>query len=205
MDLNNIQKYLLKEIADIDAPLTGAYNIRSDSMSIGRQSTKNIEIGSKEGVSGMDIFIKPDTVGETVHIPVVMTQSGLKEVVYNDFFIGDNADVTIVAGCGIDNCGAHDSQHDGVHRFYVGKNAKIKYVEKHYGSGEGTGKRILNPVTEVYQEAGSTCEMEMVQIKGVDDTTRKTVAELKEGAKLVVRERLMTHGDQRAISDYDVR
>ena len=205
MDLNNIQKYLLKEIADIDAPLTGAYNIRSDSMSIGRQSTKNIEIVSKEGFSGMDIFIKPDTVGETVHIPVVMTQSGLKEVVYNDFFIGDNADVTIVAGCGIDNCGAHDSQHDGVHRFYVGKNAKIKYVEKHYGSGEGTGKRILNPVTEVYQEAGSTCEMEMVQIKGVDDTTRKTVAELKEGAKLVVRERLMTHGDQRAISDYDVR
>ncbi len=205
MDLNNIQKYLLKEIADIDAPLTGAYNIRSDSMSIGRQSTKNIEIVSKEGVSGMDIFIKPYTVGETVHIPVVMTQSGLKEVVYNDFFIGDNADVTIVAGCGIDNCGAHDSQHDGVHRFYVGKNAKIKYVEKHFGSGEGTGKRILNPVTEVYQEAGSTCEMEMVQIKGVDDTTRKTVAELKEGAKLVVRERLMTHGDQRAISDYDVR
>ena len=205
MDLNNIQKYLLKEIADIDAPLTGAYNIRSDSMSIGRQSTKNIEIVSKEGVSGMDIFIKPDTVGETVHSPVVMTQSGRKEVVYNDFFIGDNADVTIVAGCGIDNCGAHDSQHDGVHRFYVGKNAKIKYVEKHFGSGEGTGKRILNPVTEVYQEAGSTCEMEMVQIKGVDDTTRKTVAELKEGAKLVVRERLMTHGDQRAISDYDVR
>ncbi|MBQ6336470.1 MAG: SufD family Fe-S cluster assembly protein [Ruminococcus sp.] len=205
MDLNNIQKYLLKEIADIDAPLTGAYNIRSDSMSIGRQSTKNIEIVSKEGVSGMDIFIKPDTVGETVHIPVVMTQSGLREVVYNDFFIGDNADVTIVAGCGIDNCGAHDSQHDGVHRFYVGKNAKIKYVEKHYGSGEGTGKRILNPVTEVYQEADSTCEMEMVQIKGVDDTTRKTVAELKEGAKLVVRERLMTHGNQRAISDYDVR
>ena len=205
MDLNNIQKYLLKEIADIDAPLTGAYNIRSDSMSIGRQSTENIEIVSKTGVSGMDIFIKPDTVGETVHIPVVMTQSGLKETVYNDFFIGDNADVTIVAGCGIDNCGAHDSQHDGIHRFYVGKNAKIKYVEKHYGSGEGSGKRILNPVTEVYMEEGSSCEMEMVQIKGVDDTSRRTVAELKENSKLVVRERLMTHGDQNALSDYEVR
>ncbi len=205
MDLNNIQKYLLKEIADIDAPLTGAYNIRSDSMSIGRQSTKNIEIVSKTGVSGMDIFIKPDTVGETVHIPVVMTQSGLKETVYNDFYIGDNADIVIVAGCGIDNCGAHDSQHDGIHRFYIGKNAKIRYVEKHYGSGEGAGKRILNPVTEVYMEEGSSCEMEMVQIKGVDDTTRKTVAELKENAKLIVRERLMTHGDQRAVSDYDVR
>ena len=204
MDLNNIQKYLLKEIADIDAPLTGAYNIRSDSMSIGRQSTKNIEIVSKEGVSGMDIFIKPDTVGETVHIPVVMTQSGLKEVVYNDFFIGDNADVTIVAGCGIDNCGAHDSQHDGIHRFYVGKNSRIRYVEKHYGSGSGTGKRILNPVTEVYMEENSYCEMEMVQIKGVDDTVRTTVAELKEGAKLVVRERLMTHEVQKADSTYTV-
>ena len=205
MDLNNIQQYLLKEIADIDGNnLTGAYNIRSDSMSIGRQSTKNIEIVSKTGVSGMDIFIKPDTVGERVHIPVVMTQSGLKEVVYNDFYIGDNADVEIVAGCGIDNCGSHDSEHDGIHRFYVGKNAKVKYVEKHFGSGKGTGKRILNPVTEVYMEEGSTCEMEMVQIKGVDDTERKTVAELKAGAKLIVRERLMTHHEQRALSDYAV-
>ena len=205
MDLNNIQQYLLKEIADIDGNnLTGAYNIRSDSMSIGRQSTKNIEIVSKTGVSGMDIFIKPDTVGESVHIPVVMTQSGLKEEVYNDFFIGDNADVEIVAGCGIDNCGSQDSEHDGIHRFYVGKNAKVKYVEKHFGSGKGTGKRILNPVTEVYMEEGSTCEMEMVQIKGVDDTERKTVAELKAGAKLIVRERLMTHHEQRALSDYAV-
>ena len=205
MDLNNIQSYLLKEIADIDGNnLTGAYNIRSDSMSIGRQSTENIEIVSKTAVSGMDIFIKPNTVGESVHIPVVMTKSGLKEEVYNDFYIGDNADVEIVAGCGIDNCGNHDSEHDGIHRFYVGKNAKIKYVEKHFGSGEGTGKRILNPVTEVYMEEGSTCEMEMVQIKGVDDTERKTVAELKAGAKLIIRERLMTHNVQRALSDYVV-
>ena len=206
MDLNNIQQYLLKEIADIDGNnLTGAYNIRSDSMSIGRQSTKNIEIVSKTGVSGMDIFIKPDTVGESVHIPVVMTQSGLKEEVYNDFFIGDNADVEIVAGCGIDNCGSHDSEHDGIHRFYVGKNAKVKYVEKHFGSGKGTGKRILNPVTEVYMEEGSTCEMEMVQIKGVDSTVRTTNAELAAGARLVVRERLMTHGDQTAESVYRVK
>lgn len=204
MDLNNIQKYLLKEIADITEVPQGAYNIRSDSQSIGRQSTENVEITPKEGVSGLDIFIKPNVKDETVHIPVVMTKSGLKEEVYNDFFIGDNAQVLIVAGCGIDNCGAHDSQHDGIHRFYVGKNAKVKYVEKHYGSGDGAGKRILNPVTEVYAEEDSTVEMEMVQIKGVDDTTRTTVAELKKGASMVVRERLMTHEKQQAFSVYTV-
>ena len=204
MELNGIQLDLLKEIADITDIPTGAYNIRSDSQSIGRQSSQNIDIVPKEGVSGLDIFIKPNTKGETVHIPVVITQSGIKEKVYNDFFIGDNADIEIVAGCGIDNCGAHDSQHDGIHRFYVGKNSRIRYVEKHYGSGSGTGKRILNPVTEVYMEENSYCEMEMVQIKGVDDTVRTTVAELKEGAKLVVRERLMTHEVQKADSTYTV-
>ena len=204
MDLNNIQKYLLKEIADLTDTPTGAYNIRSDSRSVGRQSTENVDIVPKENVSGLDIFIKPNTKGETVHITVVMTKSGLKEEVYNDFFVGDNAEVEIVAGCGIDNCGAHDSQHDGIHRFYVGKNSKLKYVEKHYGSGSGTGKRILNPVTEVYMEENSSVEMEMVQIKGVDDTTRTTVAELKEGASMVVRERLMTHKDQQAFSVYAV-
>lgn len=204
MKLNEIQKYLLKEVADLTEQPTGAFNIRSDSQSIARQSTANVDIIPKEGVSGIDIYIKPFTKGETVHIPVVMTKSGLKEQVYNDFFIGDNADVEIVAGCGIDNCGAHDSQHDGIHRFYVGKNSRLRYVEKHYGSGAGAGKRILNPVTEVYMEENSYAEMEMVQIKGVDDTTRTTVAELKEGAKLNVRERLMTHGVQNAASVYTV-
>lgn len=204
MELNEIQLDLLREIADITDIPTGAYNIRSNSQSIGRQSTANVDIVPKEGVSGIDIFIKPNTKGETVHIPVVMTESGLKEKVYNDFFIGDDADVEIVAGCGINNCGAHDSQHDGIHRFYIGKNSRVRYAEKHYGSGDGSGKRILNPVTEVYIEEGGYCEMEMVQIKGVDDTVRKTVAELKDGAKLVVRERLMTHGVQQAVSDYSV-
>jgi len=134
----------------------------------------------------------------------VLSESGIKETVYNDFYIGDDSDVLIVAGCGIDNCGNQDSEHDGIHRFYVGKNAKIKYVEKHYGSGDGKGKRILNPVTEVYMEEGSTCEMEMVQIKGVDSTERITRAELAKDAKLVVRERLMTHGEQNALSIYKV-
>ena len=202
--LDEIQKRLLLEVADLHKVPEGAYNIRANGASAGRQSTANIEITPKTDVSGLEIRIKPFTKNESVHIPVVMTESGLKEVVYNDFYIGEGADVVIVAGCGIDNCGRQDSQHDGIHRFFVGKNAKIKYVEKHYGSGSGAGKRILNPVTEVYQEEGSTVEMEMVQIKGVDDTERKTVAELAENAKLVVRERLMTHGEQRAISAYTV-
>ena len=183
---DEIQKRLLMEVADLHAVPEGAYNIRSNSQMAGRRSTANIEITSKTDVSGMDIRIAPFTKNESVHIPVVLTQTGLKEVVYNDFFVGEGADVLIVAGCGIDNCGNQDAEHDGVHRFYVGKNAHVKYVEKHYGSGEGAGKRILNPGTEVYQDEGSTVEMEMVQIKGVDDTVRTTTAELKAGAKLLV-------------------
>ena len=154
LTLDETQKRLLREVADLHKVPEGAYNIRSNSQSVGRQSTANIEIVPKTEVSGLEIRIKPGTKNESVHIPVVMTKSGLKEVVYNDFFIGEDADVVIVAGCGIDNCGPKDSEHDGIHRFYVGKNAKVKYVEKHYGSGEGTGKRILNPGTEVYQEIG---------------------------------------------------
>ncbi|MBQ9155737.1 MAG: SufD family Fe-S cluster assembly protein [Eubacterium sp.] len=202
--LDEIQKRLLREVADLHQIPEGAYNIRSNSKAIGRVSTANIEIVPKEGGSGLDIYVKPGTKNESVHIPVVMTQSGLTELVYNDFHIGEDADVFIVAGCGIDNCGPKDSEHDGVHRFYVGRNARVKYVEKHYGSGDGIGKRILNPGTELYLEEGSTAELEMVQIKGVDDTERITTAELAAGAKLLVRERLMTHGAQRAISKYVV-
>jgi len=204
MVLDSIQKQLLEEIADLHTVPEGAYNIRSNGQSVGRVTTANIDIVSKTDVSGMDIRIKPGTKRESVHIPVVLTESGLTETVYNDFFIGEDCDVVIVAGCGIDNCGSQDSRHDGVHRFFIGKNAKVKYVEKHYGSGSGAGKRVLNPVTEVHMDAGSSMEMEMAQIKGVDDTDRTTTAELAEGAKLVVRERLMTHGDQRALSTYVV-
>lgn len=204
LKLDEIQKRLLKEVADLHKVPEGAYNIRSNGTSAGRVSTENIEITPREDGQGLTIRIKPGTKNESVHIPVVMTQTGLKEIVYNDFYIGEDADVTIVAGCGIDNCGSQDSEHDGIHRFYVGKNAHIRYVEKHYGSGTGSGKRILNPGTEVYQEEGSSVEMEMVQIKGVDDTNRSTTAELAAGAKLVVRERLMTHGDQKAYSTYVV-
>ena len=203
-ELDEIQKRLLREVADLHNIPEGAYNIRANGQSAGRQSSANIDIVPKEGGSGLDIYVKPGTKNESVHIPVVMTQSGLTELVYNDFHIGEDADVFIVAGCGIDNCGNANSEHDGIHRFYVGKNAKVKYVEKHYGSGDGKGKRILNPGTEVYLEENAVAEMEMVQIKGVDSTERTTTAELAAGAKLVVRERLMTHGDQRATSKYVV-
>ncbi len=202
--LDDIQKRLLTEVADLHAVPEGAYNIRANGKAVGRESTANIDIIPKEEGNGIDIRIKAETKNESVHIPVVLSESGLKEMVYNDFYIGENADVTIVAGCGIDNCGSQDSQHDGIHRFYVGKGAKVRYVEKHYGSGSGSGKRILNPGTEVYMEEDSSMEMEMVQIKGVDDTVRRTLAELAKGASLVVRERLMTHGEQRAISIYEV-
>ncbi len=202
MALDEIQMRILQEVADLHTVPEGAYNIRSNGALAGRNSTANIEIVSKPDGTGIDIHIKPGTKNESVHIPVVLSESGLKDMVYNDFFIGEDADVVIVAGCGIHNCGNQDSQHDGVHRFFVGKNAKVKYVEKHYGEGDGTGKRILNPVTEVTMDQGSSMEMEMVQIKGVDSTIRTTKAVLAADASMVVRERLMTHGEQKAESIY---
>ena len=204
MNIDTIQQRLLEEVADLHDVPEGAYNLRANGKSVGRNTTANIDIQSKPEGSGIDIRIKDGTTNESVHIPVVLSESGIKETVYNDFFIGENCDVLIVAGCGIDYCGNQDSQHNGIHRFFVGKNSRIRYVEKHYGSGDGSGKRILDPVTEVYMEEGSTVEMEMAQIKGVDSTERTTIAELKEGAKLVVRERLMTHGEQHALSVYKV-
>ena len=202
--LDSIQKRLIEEIADLHSVPTGAYNFRANSQLAGRNTTANIDIVSKPDGSGIDIRIKPGTRNESVHIPVVLSESGIKETVYNDFYVGADSDVVIVAGCGIDNCGSQDSEHDGIHRFFLEKGAKVRYVEKHYGSGDGRGRRILNPVTEVYMEEGSSMEMEMEQIKGVDSTERATVAELKGDARLVVKERLMTHGSQHAVSDYRV-
>ena len=202
--MDQIQKRLLEEVADLHDIPEGAYNLRANGEIAVRNTTANIDIISKEDGTGIDIKVKAGTKKESIHIPVVLSKSGLKEVVYNDFYIGEDSDVFIVAGCGIHNCGQQDSEHDGIHRFYLGKNAKVKYVEKHYGGGDGLGKRILNPGTEVYMEEGSFMEMEMVQIKGVDSTDRKTIAKLDAGAKLLVRERLMTHGEQTAISDYVV-
>ena len=204
LKMDPIQLNLLKEVAELHDIPEGAYNFRANGQSVGRSSTANIEITSKTEGSGIDIRIKDNTKNESVHIPVVLSESGLKETVYNDFYVGENCDVLIVAGCGIDNCGQQDSEHDGIHRFYVGKNSRVRYVEKHYGSGDGSGKRILDPQTEVYMDEGSTMEMEMVQIKGVDSTHRTTIGQLKANAKLVVHERLMTHGEQNAYSVYKI-
>ena len=185
-------------------PSVGAYNIRKNGVGIERRSTENIEITPKKDNPGIDIRIKPGTKAEKVHIPVIITEEGVNDLVYNDFYIGEGADVEIVAGCGIHNSGCKTSEHDGIHRFFIGRNAKVRYVEKHYGEGEGTGKRILNPTTQVYMQENSYCEMETVQIKGVDSTVRETTAELAEGAKFVVLEKLMTHGSQKAQSNMTV-
>ena len=203
--LNEIQKRILQEVADMAAiPLDGAVNIRSDGQKAYRQNTKNIQIESKTDKDGIDIHIAPGTKAEHVYIPVVVTESGRHDVVYNDFFIGENADVQIVAGCGIHNCGDCDSEHDGIHTFHVGKNARVTYVEKHYGEGEGTGKRVLNPQTILYLDEGATVTLETVQIRGVDDTKRYTRAVIGENAEFIVQEKLLTHGDQKAESEMDV-
>lgn len=203
--MDAIQRELLVQVADLHEIPVGAYNIRANGSSVDRKSTGNIEILNKEDKSGIEIHIKPGTKRESVHIPVIMSQSGLEEVVYNDFYIGENADVTIIAGCGIHNGGDASIRHDGIHRFFIEKNAHVKYVEKHYGSGDGKGERIMNPVTEIHMDEDSFMEMDTVQIKGVDSTKRENKAWLKTGAKLVVMERLMTHGRQRAESYFDVR
>ena len=203
-NIDQLQLQLLKEVADLHEVPADAYNIRADGQLADRVNSANIEIVSKEDKTGIDIRIKPGTKKESVHIPVVLSKSGLSEMVYNDFYIGDDSDVVIVAGCGIHNGGDQDSKHDGLHRFFVGKNAKVKYVEKHYGAGDGKGKRIMDPGTEVTMEENSYMEMEMVQIKGVDSTKRSTKADLAAGARLVIRERLLTHGTQYAESQFVV-
>lgn len=202
MDL--IQKNLLSQIADLHEVPEGAYNIRANGESLGRNTTANIDIVKKEDKDGIDIIIKPGTVNESVHIPVLLSQSGIQEVVYNDFYIGEGADVTIVAGCGIHNCGVDTSKHDGIHTFYLGKNAKVKYVERHYGEGDGNGENVMNPETIVHLEEGAVLEMETTQIKGIDSTNRITRGDLAEGAVLEVHEKIMTHGKQFARTDFSV-
>ena len=201
---NKDVKRILKTVADLDETPKGAYNIRVNGESAGRASTPNIEITSKENGMGIEIHVKPGTKGEFVHIPVVVDGSGFADKVYNDFFIGENCDIQIIAGCGIHNDGQHLSQHDGIHTFYVGKNARVKYVEKHYGEGNGSGERVLNPVTVLNLEEGSYLEMETVQIEGVDSTKRVTKAKLLEESQLIIKEKLMTSGTQKATTEFEV-
>ncbi|MEA5056429.1 SufD family Fe-S cluster assembly protein [Anaerotignum propionicum] len=203
--LSDIIKNLLAEVAGIqNIPTAGAFNIRNNGKSAGRNSTDTIQIIPKEDGSGIDIIVKPGTKNESVHIPALVTETDLHDVVYNDFHIGEGADVTIVAGCGIHNCGSGISQHDGIHRFFVGKNAKMKYIEKHIGEGDGDGQNIINPQTHIIAEENSYVEMDTVQLKGVDSTKRISSAKLAEGATVVIKEKIMTHGTQYAETSFDV-
>ena len=195
---------LLEKIADMSGTPKGAYNIRKDGKLASRSSSEHIEITSKTDKSGIDIRIQPGTKGEQVHIPVVITESGLSEEVYNDFFIGEDCDVDIVAGCGIHNCGEQRSQHDGIHTFYVGKNSRVRYTEKHYGSGDGNGERVMNPQTVVYLEEGASIQLDTAQLRGVDSTKRYTKIVVGKDGEAVVTERLLTHGKQLAESEMDV-
>ena len=202
--LSQIELNMLKAIADLHKIPEGAYNIRADGVSAGRNSTEHIEIVSKTDKQGIDIIVKPGTKNESVHIPVIISKTGYEELVYNDFYIGEDCDVVIIAGCGIHNSGCNTSKHDGVHTFHVGKNSRVKYVEKHYGEGEGTGEKIMNPQTVIYLEEGAYMEMDTTQIRGIDSTKRETTVEAGPGAEIVVLEKLMTHDKQSAVSDMTI-
>lgn len=203
--INETDKKLLNEITNYDEIPQGAYNIRKNGQGIERRTTENVNIITKKDKPGISIYVKENTKFEFIHIPVIITESGLNDLVYNDFYIGKNANVIIVAGCGIHNDHHKNSQHDGIHRFYLEEGAKVKYVEKHYGEGKGDGQRILNPVTEVYLKEGSSMEMESAQIKGVDSTIRETKGELAANTNFVVTEKIMTNGTQIAKTIFDVK
>ena len=200
--MDKIEKNLLEQIADLHEVPQGAYNIRANGQMAGRNTTENIDIVTKTDKPGIDIIIKPGTKKESVHIPVILSQTGHQEMVYNDFFVGEGADVTIVAGCGIHNGGDEESRHDGIHAFHLAAGARLKYVEKHYGSGDGNGRRVMNPTTIIELGEGAYMEMESTQIKGVTSTIRETNATLAAQATLIVREKIMTHGEQLAELHY---
>lgn len=202
--MDQIEKSLLEKIADIHGVPEGAYNIRANGEKAGRNTTEHIDIVTKNDNPGIDIIIKPGTKNESVHIPVIISKTGLDDLVYNDFYVGEGADVVIVAGCGIHNTGDARSSHDGVHTFHIEKGAHVVYIEKHYGEGEGTGERIMNPKTIVYMDEGSSLEMNTVQIRGIDSTYRSTEATLADGAILTISEKIMTHGRQSATTDFKV-
>ena len=200
-----IDRELLEKIADLLGKPVGAFNIRKDCGCDGRESTEHIKIDNRaDGKSGIDIRILDGTVGETCHIPVIITKPGIEETVYNDFYIGENCDVTIVAGCGIHNCGDQESRHDGIHTFHVGRNSHVHYSEKHYAEGDGTGAKVFNPQTIVYLDEGASIQMDTVQIRGVDSTKRYTKIVCGKDAEAVITERLLTHGTQSAHSDMEI-
>ena len=204
--ITDIDARLLEQIADLTGQPVGAFNIRKDSGCEARQSTEFIKITTKTDKEGIDIRIKDGTKGEKCFIPVVISKTGITEMVYNDFFIGDDCDVEIVAGCGIHNSGCNESRHDGIHTFYVGKNSRVRYAEKHYGENDPgqTGQNIMNPQTIVYLGENSTIQMDTVQIRGIDSTKRFTKFVCESGSEVVITERLLTHGKQEAVSDMEI-
>lgn len=202
--MNGTEKNLLEMISDVSQTFDGAFNIRLNGKLDSRNVTDNINIVSKNDNPGIDIFVKPDTKGETVNIPVLICGTGIEDTVYNDFFIGENADVIIVAGCGINNCGEDESRHDGIHTFHIGKNARVKYIEKHLGEGDGNGGKIMNPTTVVNIAEGGYMDMETSQIKGIDSTRRSTSVTLADNASIVIHEKIMTHGTQFAETSFTV-
>lgn len=202
--MEQIDARLLKEIAAMEGTPQGAFNIRKNGKLDSRVNTANIVIDTKTDKSGIDITIAAGTKHESVHIPVIITETGLTELVYNDFYIGDDCDVDIIAGCGIHNSGCETSQHDGIHTFHIGKNANVRYFEKHYGEGEGTGTRIMNPQTIAYLEEGARITMETTQIRGIDSTKRYTKIVVGPRGEAVITEKLLTHGSQSATSEMDI-
>lgn len=203
--LDKIDSNLLSKISNINKVNKGAFNIRKNGKLLAREETGSIKIVNKKDKSGIEIHVSDNTKNETIHIPVIITESGLKDLVYNDFYIGKNCDITIIAGCGIHTDSHADSEHDGIHTFYLDRDSKVKYIEKHYGEGKGDGKRILNPVTKVYLKENSQLEMDSVQIKGVDSTIRETIAELDNNTNFVVSEKILTNGVQTAKTIFDVK
>ena len=200
--MNKTDEKLLNNVLDNNPYEADSYNIRKNGKSIDRKINPYVNIISKEDGSGIDIYVKENTLLQIIDIPVIITESGLKDVVYNDFHIGKNSNIVIVAGCGIHNSFSHDSVHDGIHRFYLEENSKVKYIEKHYGSGVGTGKKILNPVTEIIMQKGSSMTMDSIQLKGVDSTFRTTKATLYADTTLIINEKILTNNSQYAKTDF---
>ena len=203
MDKNS--KFLLSKITPLhDIPQAGVYSIRENGKLLARNTDEEVNIVSKTDKEGIDVFVKSGTKNKSVHIPVLVSMSGFDDLVYNDFYIGDNCDVLIVAGCGIHNPSEKKSSHNGIHNFHIGKNSKLKYVEKHFAFGNKKSKKILNPVTEIVIGENSTCEMETLQLGGVTFADRKTNAVLKDNAKLLIRENILTEDKEEAKTDFKV-
>ncbi len=204
MSMDKIERDLLEQITGLHDVPQGAYNIRANGQAAGRNVTEHIDIVTKADKPGIDIIIAPGTKNESVHIPVVLSRSGLKDLVYNDFYVGEGADVVIVAGCGIHNAGDDESRHDGIHTFHLARGAHVRYVEKHYGEGDGNGTNVMNPTTVAELAEDASMEMEMTQIRGISSTVRVTKAKLGDRARLIIREKIMTHGRQHAETDFTV-